>query len=79
MKLKSYYNLPNKVIFCKKCVLSNQKPNSIPEFKHTRYRKNANYIVIDKDGTCDGCKQAEVKESINWEEREKKLGDAKVI
>ena len=36
MKIKSYYNLPKNIIFCKKCVLSNQKPNSIPEFQHTR-------------------------------------------
>ena len=30
---KTFYNLPEKVIFCKKCCVSNQRPNSSPEFK----------------------------------------------
>ena len=31
---KSYYGLPEEVKFCKKCVMSNQKPNSTIEFKN---------------------------------------------
>ena len=30
--MKNLFNLPKKVIFCKKCVNSNQYPISIPEF-----------------------------------------------
>jgi N-acetyl sugar amidotransferase len=72
MRIK--YNLPKKVSFCKNCVISNQRPSSIPEFFHTKERKGAKYIRIDdKDGICDACKQNEVKNKIDWEVREKKL------
>ena len=54
-KYESYYNLPNKVTFCKKCVLSNQRPASVPELKHTRNRDGAKYLNIDKSGVCDAC------------------------
>ena len=27
-KLEAYYGLPNEVMFCKKCVISNQRPSS---------------------------------------------------
>ncbi len=74
MNKKVYYNLPEKVMWCKKCVNSNQYPTSIPEFTHSRDRKNAKYINFGKDGVCDGCKQNKVKNNIiNWEERENEL------
>ena len=73
MSLKTFYNLPEKVEFCKICVNSNQYPASIPEFKHQRDRKNAKYISFNKDGICDGCKQNEVKEKIDYKAREKEL------
>ena len=44
MKHKAYYGLPNKVIFCKKTLISNQLPNSAVEFKHTIKSKKKNYI-----------------------------------
>ena len=59
-KLETYFNLPKKVIFCKKCVISNQRPSSIPEFKHTRNRDDAHYIELDNDGICEGCLQAKI-------------------
>ena len=31
----SLYGLPEKVLFCKKCVISNQRPSSVVEFKNT--------------------------------------------
>ena len=46
-------------------------PNIDPEFKHQRDRKNAKYISFNKDGICDGCKQNEVKEKIDYKAREK--------
>lgn len=73
--LEAYYNLPSEVAFCKKCVMSNQRPASIPEFKHNRNRDGAKYMQIDDKGLCDACRQAEKKESINWEERERELKD----
>ena len=70
----SKFNLPSKIVFCKKCVMSNQRPSSIPEFFHTKERKNAKYLNINKqDGICDACKHYETRDDINWEDREKKL------
>ena len=72
--MKTKYNLPKKVIFCKKCVMSNQRPSSISEFFHKKDRKNAQYMKINnKDGICDACKQNEIKDQIDWKDREKKL------
>jgi N-acetyl sugar amidotransferase len=73
--MKSFYNLPKTVVFCKKCVLSNQRPSSIPEFKHTKNRDGAKYLNINKNsGICDACQVAELKEKlINWKKREKEL------
>ena len=70
---KTYYNLPSEVFFCKKCVISNQRPSSIPEFKHTRNRDGAHYIQFNSDGICEACLQAKEKEKINWKEREIEL------
>jgi len=46
--------LPKEVKFCKKCVMSNQRPR----------------ITFDEDGVCSACNYAEKKdELINWEKR----------
>ena len=71
--MKSYYNLPKKVVFCKNCVMSNQRPSSIAEFKHLPSRKGAKYLIINNNGLCDACKFAEIKKKIVWEKREKEL------
>ena len=68
--MKVFYQLPSKVLFCKKCVFSNQVPRSIPEFLHTRNRNGAKYVNINKDGVCDPCKVHENRKEINWMERE---------
>ena len=69
------YGLPPEVIFCKKCVVSNQRPNTSNEYKHTGETKKE-AINFDKDGVCDACTYAEIKNSaINWSEREKELKD----
>lgn len=70
--MKTLYGLPEEVKFCKKCVMSNQRPTSAIEFKHNKNSKK-NTMQFDQDGTCDACKTAEQKESIDWEEREKEL------
>lgn len=68
------YNLPERIIFCRSCVMSNQRPSSIAEFKHQRQRENAKYLNIDeKSGICDACKVNEEKKQINWKDRELKL------
>ena len=71
-KIEAYYGLPQNVIFCKKCVMSNQRPASAIEFKHTRDSKKTS-MNIDDEGICDACRNAEKKEAIDWEKREKEL------
>ena len=71
-KLEAYYGLPENVTFCKNCVMSNQRPRSAIEFKHTRNSKKAS-LNIDSEGICDACRTAEQKESIDWEFRENEL------
>ncbi len=69
---ETFYGLPAEVKFCKKCVMSNQRPSSYPEFKHTKNRITPT-MHFDEEGVCDACRYAEVKEGINWEAREKEL------
>ena len=70
--MKTYYGLPEKVTFCKKCVISNQRPASTVEFKHNINSKKVT-MNIDDDGICDACRTSELKENINWDQREKEL------
>ena len=56
--LISQYNLPLEVRFCKKCVMSNQRPR----------------IVFDKHGVCSACHYAEYKRTkVDWAQREDEL------
>ena len=71
-ELQTLYGLPDKVIYCKRCVMSNQRPSSYPEFKHTKDRI-APTLHIDEEGVCDACRYAEKKKEIDWEKREKEL------
>lgn len=71
-KLETYYGLPNEVKFCKRCVMSNQRPASAVEFKHTKDSKKVT-MHFDEEGICDACRNAEQKERIDWVEREKEL------
>ena len=66
------YGLPGEVKFCTKCVMSNQRPASAVEFKH---KKDSHKVTMnfDQDGVCDACRQAEAKEQIDWDEREREL------
>ncbi len=66
------YGLPEEVKYCKRCVMSNQRPISYPEFKHRPDRK-APTIHFDEEGICDACRFAEQKEQIDWEAREREL------
>ena len=71
--MQTLYNLPEEVIFCNKCVMSNQRPASVPEFRHTRNRDGAKYMQMNEERICDACLQAESKTAIDWEEREREL------
>lgn len=67
------YGLPQEVHFCKRCVISNQRPNSAVEYAHNAGSKKQT-INFDADGICDACRVAEQKQhTIDWGEREKQL------
>lgn len=51
------YNLPSEVLFCKKCVISNQRPR----------------ISFDEQSICSACRFAEWKTQIDWKKREEEL------
>src|SRR3989338_566117 len=72
-KITAKYGLPAKVSFCRKCVMSNQKPSSTVEFKYASGDKKKT-IAFDAAGVCDACHFAEYKETqIDWKKREKQL------
>ena len=66
------FGLPPDVVYCRRCVMSNQRPSSYPEFRHTRTRITPTLHIGD-DGVCDACKFADQKEQIDWEDRERQL------
>jgi N-acetyl sugar amidotransferase len=70
---EAFYGLPEKIKFCSKCVISNQRPNSTIEHKHTHQSKKTT-INFDENNICDACKVAEQKRhDIDWEERRREL------
>ena len=55
---KEKYNLPDKVQFCKKCTISNQRPR----------------IKFDINGICSACNYSKYKnDSVDWDKREEEL------
>jgi N-acetyl sugar amidotransferase len=71
-KTETLYGLPAEVRHCSRCVMSNQRPSSYPEFRHTRNRITPT-LRIDESGVCDACKYADRKEDIDWKKREDQL------
>lgn len=65
------YNLPSEVEYCKKCLMSNQRPNMTSEHYNTIEQKKN--IIKFTDGICDACKYFEHKDDIDWEKREREL------
>lgn len=72
-QLEAKYGLPQEVRFCKTCVISNQRPTSAVEYKHTSGSKKST-IHFGDDGVCDACKFKQKKDrEIDWERREYEL------
>jgi N-acetyl sugar amidotransferase len=71
-QLEAKYGLPTEVKFCKRCVMSNQRPASTIEFKHTIASKKTT-LHFDQEEICDACRVAEQKEKIDWKKREDQL------
>lgn len=71
--LKTFFGLPEEVVFCKSCVISNQRPSSTVELKHSADEKKKT-IGFQNDGVCDACHYHAVKEKeIDWKKREEQL------
>ncbi len=49
--------LPKKIKFCRRCVVSNQRPR----------------IGFDKEGLCGACRFTDIKNSVDWKERDEVL------
>ena len=64
--------LPKNILYCKKCVISNQRPSSTVEFKSKKTKKK-DTIFFDKEGICDACNFNKIKSTINWSQRDKDL------
>lgn len=71
--LNAYYGLPTNVVYCRRCLMSNQKPHSVNETTHTADSKK-DTMGIGADGICDACRYAEMKDDgIDWDARERQL------
>jgi N-acetyl sugar amidotransferase len=71
--LDAFYGLPAQVKFCKKCVISNQRPSSTIEFKSGKAEKKQT-INFNEDGICSACRFQQEKEGgINWTKRDEQL------
>ena len=63
--------LPTKVLFCQRCVISNQRPSATVEFKN---RNSKDVIAFDDEGICSACRFHEMKyNGIDWDARHSML------
>lgn len=66
--------LPENIIFCKRCVISNQRPITSIETKHKSDSKKETTKFTD--GICDACRWTDIKnKEIDWDKREQELTD----
>ncbi len=66
--------LPREVVFCKKCVISNQRPTTTIETTVGKDQQNKPTIAFDEKGVCDACRWAEKKAGeVDWDKREAEL------
>ena len=72
-RTEALYGLPKNVIFCKSCVISNQRPSSTVEFK-SKIKDKKEVINFGDDGICSACNfQKEKNNNIDWIQRGKSL------
>lgn len=70
-EIEAYFGLPKEVKFCKKCVISNQRPNSTVEMKNKNKKKET--ISFNEEGICSACSFNQEKKQIDWKKREDEL------
>ena len=68
--MRTKFGLPSEVIFCSRCVMSNQRPQSSVEMLSDGKNKSGLQIA---DGVCDACKYAEIKEQTDWHSRQEQF------
>lgn len=68
----SLYGAPEKIEFCSRCVISNQRPSSTVEFRSDASTAKQT-IEFDEFGVCSACRFADVKAQLDWEARERDL------
>jgi N-acetyl sugar amidotransferase len=74
-EIEAYYGLPRDVVFCTRCVISNQRPSSVVEFKSQAGDPKPT-IEFDDEGVCSACRFADKKaQVIDWTQREAELMD----
>jgi N-acetyl sugar amidotransferase len=72
---RARFGLPADVRFCRRCVISNQRPNSAVEYEHTSDSAKET-IAFDAEGVCDACRFAERKDTaIDWAARRGALAE----
>lgn len=72
-RLEAYYGLPEEVKYCTRCVISNQRPSSVVEFKN-RPGVRKPTIEFNEEGVCSACQFQDVKDTqIDWAAREEEL------
>jgi len=71
--VETFWGLPAEVKFCKICNITNQRPNSVNEYEHTRdSRKNT--IKFNAQGVCAACVNKEKQHTtVDWKKREEEL------
>ena len=61
----------NSINFCKECVISNQRPSSVVEFKNKL--EDTKPMIQFTDGVCSACIWEKEKSNINWSDRRNEL------
>ena len=69
---KTKFGLPKKVIHCKECLLTNQKPFSINESKSKKNSQKKG-LLFNSNNVCFACEYNKKKNDIDWDSREDKL------
>lgn len=70
---EAFFGLPEQVLFCRRCVISNQRPSSAIEFRHSR-SSTKDTIAFGPDGVCEACHLADRKDKgVDWDQREAEL------
>ena len=61
----------NHILFCKRCVISNQRPSSVVEFKNKS--EDIKPMIELKEGICSACLWEDEKKKIDWNKRKNEL------